>query len=593
MWNKLSRRPAAACDPSVESFERLEPRIVLDGTPVDPAHPVVEIETSYGNIYIELFSDTAPATVENFLGYVNRGDYDGTFFHRLVKDFVLQGGGYAWDEDGQTLVNVVQQDPVQNEFGPSNLEWTVAMAKLGGDPDSATSQWFINLGDNSENLDNQNGGFTVFGEVVGGRDTVAEIAGLQIANLGGNFTTLPVTDSFDPDRSEIFNSDLVVLHDVELVYDPDLSLVAGGSGVTGGSANFANRTTVTLPNDLGRPLAFQQHGAGSGWTVVDLNLKTERSGDASSPVTWVDPKDTRTYAAAVSEDGLIIYKNLAPGLWTSRNLNDVLPGAGLITSTLTVFVANGGRVYIAGLNGSGEMLLFNQTGGASGGEYTWVSRNLSTTDLVAAGDETPAFTSNLASYVTSWNGLNIVGLDGNGDVQALWWAPGQPVWQASNLSAITGAPTMQGSVAPYLTSWGAINLAGTDESGNVVVTWWVPNGSWNTSNLTSLFSGPELDAGSVATYVTPWGGTNVLGRNADGEVVVYWWSPTSGGWKITVLSQFIEGAEVPTGSIVGFSSASGTVNLFGTADDGDLIRYWWKPNDVWRWENVTATADLV
>lgn len=152
--------------------------------------PVVRVSTTLGEFSIGLFEQETPATVDNFLGYVNRGDYQRSFVHRLATNFVIQAGGYRFIpgcEDGVRPcgpVAIPQQDPVVNEPGISNTRGTVAMAKLGGDPDSATSQWFVNLDDNSEELDDQNGGFTVFGEVLGeGMDVVDRIADLQNYNL--------------------------------------------------------------------------------------------------------------------------------------------------------------------------------------------------------------------------------------------------------------------------------------------------------------------------------------------------------------------------------------------------------------------------
>ncbi|MBK7405283.1 MAG: peptidylprolyl isomerase [Phycisphaerales bacterium] len=596
-----SRTRSIASESSPCSFETLEPRVVLDGTPADAANPVVEINTNYGNIYVELFPDVAPLTVENFLGYVNRGDYNGTFFHRHVTDFVLQGGGYKWNEGAQSVAHITQQDPVVNEFNLSNLQWTVAMAKIGGDPDSATSEWFINLKDNAHRivngqdvgLDAQNEGFTVFGNVVGGRDAVTAITGLRISNFGGTFTDLPVTESYDG-QGDVLNSDLVVINKAELVYDPAVSLVSDTTVIPGGSANGSNLTTVVLPNGLGRTIAFQQQGLSGGWTVSDLGLKSESSGDTGSPVSWIDPKDGKTYAAAVGADGLILYKNTSGTNWSSRNLNDEVSGAGLITHSLTAFISKDGKSYLAGLTAGGKLMLFRQTGASANGDYTWTARNLSDTDL--AGQTMPDFSGALSSYVTSWGGLNIVGLDSSGDIQAFWWSPGRDAWAIANLSNSTGAPPLQGSISPYLTSWGAINLTGTDSAGKVIVTWWVPSfgGQWTKSDLTTLKGGPALDPGSVSTYVTPWGGTNIVGRDENGQVAAYWWSPTlgAGQWQITILSQFISGAEIPTGPMVGFSSPSGVVNIFGTADNGDLIRYWWKPNQQWQWANVSSEAVL-
>jgi cyclophilin family peptidyl-prolyl cis-trans isomerase len=592
LWSRHSSRPGS--EPAF-GLQPLEPRVVLDGTPDNPNNPVVEIQTSFGNIYVELFPDVAPITVDNFLGYVERDDYDATFFHRLMPGFVLQGGGWSFDEARQDVDPVEQQDQILNEFELSNIQWTVAMAKLPNDPNSATSQWFINLANNSENLDDQNGGFTVFGEVVGGRDVVLEIAGLRSVNLGQGFENVPVTDSYDLQGDEIHDEDLVFINDVVIAYDPALSLDNDNDATPGGSANGGNRTTVVLPNGLGRAIAYQQNGLSGGWTVVDLGLKSETSNPGTSPVTWVDPKDGLTYAAAISEDGLILYKNTTGTTWTSRNLNDLIANAELISSSLTVFVSAGKKVHIAGLTVGGDMMLFHQTGAQSGGEYTWTARNLSDTDLASKDMETPNFVSPLTSYVTSWNGLNIVGLDDNGDIQALWWSPAQDSWEVVNLSTATGAPTMEGTIAPYLTQWGAINLTGTDENGNVVVTWWTPGIPWTTSNLTELKDGPQLASGSVATYVTRWGGTSILGRNADGDIVVYWWNPTlgPGNWQIANFTDTLQDPEIPTGPTIGFASPSGVINIFGTAADGDLIRYWWTSADQWQWENVSSEAELV
>ncbi len=137
----------------------------------------VRLVTSLGDVVISLVSD-APITTANYLQYVEDQFYDGTIFHRVVPDFVVQGGGF--------LPGMVQpdglRDPIQNEFSPSrsNLRGTVAMAKVGGNPDSATSQFFFNLKDNSGNLDNQNGGFTVFANVVEGLSVVDAIAAVPL-----------------------------------------------------------------------------------------------------------------------------------------------------------------------------------------------------------------------------------------------------------------------------------------------------------------------------------------------------------------------------------------------------------------------------
>jgi len=143
------------------------------------ANTIVLMQTDRGDVQFELFDTAAPETVENFLNYVNDGDYDGSFIHRSAPGFVLQMGGYVFDPAqgdffGEGTSHIPEDPPVVNEFGMSNIRGTIAMAKRS-DPDSATSEFFFNLADNSENLDNQNGGFTVFAQVVSGQDVIDAI----------------------------------------------------------------------------------------------------------------------------------------------------------------------------------------------------------------------------------------------------------------------------------------------------------------------------------------------------------------------------------------------------------------------------------
>jgi peptidyl-prolyl cis-trans isomerase A (cyclophilin A) len=158
----------------------------------------VQIQTVLGDFEINLFDKHTPKTVENFLAYVNAGAYKDTVIHRSVAGFVIQGGGFKFDDNSTAMVPLVQittNAPVVNEPKFSNVRGTIAMAKLGNNPNSATSQWFINLSDNSANLDYQNSGFTVFGQVTGnGMAIVDAIAALKKINAGGALTELPLRD---------------------------------------------------------------------------------------------------------------------------------------------------------------------------------------------------------------------------------------------------------------------------------------------------------------------------------------------------------------------------------------------------------------
>jgi cyclophilin family peptidyl-prolyl cis-trans isomerase len=148
---------------------------------------------------LELYPKMAPLTVANFLAYMSRGDFDGAIFHRSVPGFVIQGGGFRENAGGYEAIPT--DPPILNEPCLSNTAGTIAMARLGGQPDSATSQWFVNLDDNLF-LDATDGvGFTAFGRVIfGGMDVAQTIAALPTEDTLGileypfnqTFRTLPL-----------------------------------------------------------------------------------------------------------------------------------------------------------------------------------------------------------------------------------------------------------------------------------------------------------------------------------------------------------------------------------------------------------------
>jgi cyclophilin family peptidyl-prolyl cis-trans isomerase len=143
------------------------------------------IHTSKGDIHLELFTEQAPLSVENFISYANSGFYDGTIFHRVISHFMIQGGGFTPEMEKKPT-----GEPILNEAsnGLSNKRGTIAMARTG-DPHSATSQFFINVQDNM-NLDytGQAGpgswGYAVFGRVTSGMEVVDDIRFAQTTKVG-------------------------------------------------------------------------------------------------------------------------------------------------------------------------------------------------------------------------------------------------------------------------------------------------------------------------------------------------------------------------------------------------------------------------
>ena len=154
----------------------------------------VELTTSAGAVRIELDDAKAPLTVANFLTYVNSGHYDGTIFHRVIENFMIQGGGFTADLNQKPTRAPI---PLESRSGLSNQRGTVAMARTS-DPHSATAQFFINVNDNVF-LDQANArdgnGYAVFGRVVAGMDVVDKIRAVptQAKGMNQNVPVTPVT----------------------------------------------------------------------------------------------------------------------------------------------------------------------------------------------------------------------------------------------------------------------------------------------------------------------------------------------------------------------------------------------------------------
>jgi len=146
----------------------------------------VKLATTMGDIVIELNEEKAPVTTQNFLNYVRDGFYDGTIFHRVIPNFMVQGGGF-----NHQMMQKMTQDPVKNEAdnGLTNDRGTIAMARTQ-DPDSATAQFFINHNDNAflnhTSPDVQGWGYCVFGKVTDGMDVVDAIAAVSTTNRSGH-----------------------------------------------------------------------------------------------------------------------------------------------------------------------------------------------------------------------------------------------------------------------------------------------------------------------------------------------------------------------------------------------------------------------
>lgn len=206
----------------------------------------VVFNTSEGEIKVNLFDQTTPETVANFLQYIDQQHYTTSVIHRAVPGFVVQGGGFTFEGDWP-LTRIETNPSVINEPVYSNVKGTIAMAKVPGNPNSATDQWFFNLANNASKLDVTEGGYTVFGQIMGdGMAVIEKIAGLTrcqdipmkeyssqnctVQTTPGidNFVVINQIDILDP--SEVTDTDLDPVKNTLLTTPtPDSGSSSGGS----------------------------------------------------------------------------------------------------------------------------------------------------------------------------------------------------------------------------------------------------------------------------------------------------------------------------------------------------------------------------
>jgi cyclophilin family peptidyl-prolyl cis-trans isomerase len=338
---------------------------------------VVNLATNFGNIPVGLTDGATPGTVENFLRYVNENRYDNTIFHRLATGFVLQGGGFT-----PAKASVPSFGAIPNEYSDArpNVAGTIAMAKLGGDPNSATSQFFINLADNTNILNSsQNGGFTTFGQVLD-MTAVNAIAALGTVDEGGAFGELPkASDGTVP-----------TITDASVVPENTFAVTSSKAGVvnatvTGGQLSIvpvavgSTDLTVTATAVDGSTLAetFAVNVAGTEATIV-----LGPGADQSRQVVFVDADGTRTTISSTNSTSTVLFSGTNLTESTSNRVTTIsgdnvamtsisVAGVTRVTSALNIVASGGdGFVNVPDVNVDGTLGTLNATRGILTGDVT-------------------------------------------------------------------------------------------------------------------------------------------------------------------------------------------------------------------------------
>ena len=361
---------------------------------------IAQIDTVRGKFNVELLAADAPKTVANFLSYVNKGAYTRTFFHRSVPGFVIQAGGFALPEGSSNITPIASDAPVVNEFKVPNTRGTLAMAKLGSGPNTATNQWFVNLADNRRRidpsngqdigLDNQNGGFTVFARVIGTGMTVPDnIAALPIFNASqalsdGAFNELPLI-------SNTLNADtLVLVRSVKVI--PVYPAAPGDTAVL--AFSVASSEPAIVGATISGSLLVLSPGSGGRATLTVR--ATDVNGNAAESVLVVTngaapPKPTfitQPVAQTVAVGSTVVFNSVALGAPTFEWRRNGAIVAGASSATLVISGASAaqeGTYTVTATNASGAAISDSVSLKTNTATATQVGRLVNLSILTTAG----------------------------------------------------------------------------------------------------------------------------------------------------------------------------------------------------------------
>lgn len=255
---------------------------------------------------------------------------------------------------------------------------------------------------------------------------------------------------------------------------------------------------------------------------------------------------------------------------------------------MTAYVrgTNTNVAYLAATDENRNLWLF--TGNLLNG--VWTARNLT------VERNFPGVTGDLTTYQPKWGSIHIGGVDAKGNAVNYWFTGGLPDWQFANLTRRINGPVLVGGLTSYVTSWNGLNLAGVNSNGDVIVYWWSPalgDGNWTFLNMTRRFDLPAL-VGQIDAFVSAGGGLNIVGVDPSGHLQQYWWkpglSPEPNRWRVRDLTTESSGPTLRPGA-QGFVSADGNIYVFATTADDELISTRYRPSsNSWLSTNVTQTT---
>lgn len=334
--------------------------------------------------------------------------------------------------------------------------------------------------------------------------------------------------------------------------------------------------------------------SGAGWTGHRIeNIHTIVSFDPEQFIDiypYVDPREGGAYAIILTDRSTRFAS--IHGMSVLNTTGTILP----IQSHAALITTADKRVAIAGVASTGDLVMYYQTGQfAASSSWNWNFANITEDHISESGQQFVPVVGDLVSMAAPWNANHFAYLDAAGAVQVVWWAPGMDLWRTDNLSEISGAGVLHGSLVAHVTAWGGMSITAADESGELTALWWAPGQlGWRTDEL-APGNDPMLAPASLISIVTPWGGMAVVGVNEEGGLTSFWWAPGRSEWTTeTVTIKNLPKDFRFVGKISAGVGPGGVQSIFGTDADGVAVEARFDPANAegWVYDPVTRVSRL-
>lgn len=356
------------------------------------------------------------------------------------------------------------------------------------------------------------------------------------------------------------------------------------------TAWFDGKLTLVFMNGWGQPLVAQQQADGS-WVWSDIRGlagEPEVDGDIMA---WTDNRDGLKYAAVRGIEGLVLFKEYAPGQWSYRNLSEEIDLALYISMDIELLFDPLGRANLIGFSDGGDLIVYSQLWKRNGaGEWKWTFRNITAKDFEPNDIETPWAASELVSWQSKGGGCNLVFLDEYGDMQMVFKPKGTMKWRLQNLSSVVEHDPLIGELAIFTTKRdNGVHIAATDEFGQIWVTSYSKGNGWWTRNITQRLRGPTFEIRSLSAYSSRSGVWHLVGIKDDGDIGFYKYNPARRHWSALQMELTTPDFRNMAGRLdARFDWDSRHIAIAGSLDSGRLALWQWKPGAGWNFSEMST-----